>query len=123
MIYAIFFLTHCILDWWVVKWKWVIIRKSKFLHCFIYTIGFIPIFLFFKVSFWWLLLIFFSHFFIDKTISPERILNKFKGYLSKKFNIQVKKESHIDTFLYWTLVAIEQLLHVAILFTIIKKGI
>jgi len=123
MIYAIFFLTHCIFDWWVVKWKWVITRKSKFLHCFIYTAGFIPAFLLFKVSFWWLLLIFFSHLFIDKTVSPERILKNFKECLFKKFNIQIKKESFKDTFLYWTLVAGEQFLHIAIFIIIINRYI
>lgn len=126
MIYIVFIATHLIFDYvigWVIRWIRGTTQRNKFLHYFIYTVGFIPVFLFFGISFWWLLLIFSSHLLIDRTVFPGRILISFKKCLFKKFNIQIKKESHIDNFLYWILVTIEQLLHIVILFIIINRYI
>ncbi len=124
MIYLIFILDHFIFDK-IVRFQCEVTKKKEFWHCLVYTIGFIPIFLIFKVNFGWLLLIFLSHFLIDKKFVPEKILRDFEEFLIRKFKITINKmrmnkPSFLHEFLYYILVVIEQLLHIAILVIIIK---
>ncbi len=57
--------THCIADFLSHKWK-----KGRliFLHCFLYTLFFIPLFIWFEVDLWWLAIIFVSHIIIDRPV-------------------------------------------------------
>ena len=54
---------HCFADFLSHKWK-----KGNFifLHCFLYTLFFIPLFLWFGVDLWWLSVVFLSHVIIDR---------------------------------------------------------
>ena len=78
------FLTHLIMDW-IFQWRWEAMNKSHlwralFFHCFVYTVGFIPVFILYSVNLWWLFLLFGSHVFFDKRSFENWLLEKFKGF-------------------------------------------
>lgn len=56
---------HCFADFLSHRWKngYLIL-----LHCFLYTLFFIPLFLWFGVGLWWLAVIFASHLAIDRPL-------------------------------------------------------
>jgi len=108
------FLTHLVMDW-IFQWEWEALNKSRSwralcFHCAVYTTGFIPVFLIYKVSLWWLVLLFASHAFFDKRSFELWLLEKFKG---------VKKETVSESLWTVLLVAIDQVLHLIILGIII----
>lgn len=118
--FYILIIFHCVFDW-IPKRVSRKVKENVFLHCLIYTFGFFIAFLIFKINFLWLLLIFFSHLFIDKAVDPARNLKDFEECLSRKFKININKTGLLHLFLYWLVfVTTEQLFHVAILFIIIK---
>lgn len=101
-LFGAFLITHFIMDV-KFRWRWGTIEKVRlFSHCFVYTVGFIPAFLFFKVNFLWLLLIFFSHFFIDQGKLENWVLEKFKRF---------RREGDLKSF--WDI--LDQALHLIIL--------
>jgi len=94
--------------------SWEATRKSKdwlalAFHCFVYTIGFIPVFWFLKISFWWLILLFLSHFVIDNQKFVRWLLEEFKGYK------QIESDKSLWTML---LIGVDQTLHLIILLII-----
>ena len=112
-LFEIFIVVHIIMDF-IFQREWESRRKSKEwpalgFHCFIYTIGFIPVFLFFKVSFWWLMILFLSHFIIDNKKITQWILSKLKGFKQKETSPAL-----------WTmmLVGMDQTLHLIVLLVI-----
>lgn len=103
-------ITHLIMDW-IFQWKWEALNKTKkwlalCFHCSVYTVGFIPVFLVYKVSFLWLILLFVSHFIIDQ--------GNFKTWLLENFK-RVKKEDISETAWQILLTGVDQVLHFAIL--------
>ena len=125
MIYTIIFfvLAHCVFDW-AIRRMWEANRKNKLLHCFVYALGFVPVFLIFGINFLWLVLLFSSHLLIDSVISPEKMLESIEKYFSKKrFGIHLDKNYSNHQRRYWALVGGEQILHLFILVIIIKYGV
>lgn len=113
-LFEIFIIVHLVTDF-IFQRQWEAGRKDKdwralAFHCFIYTLGFVPVFWFFKISFWWLLLLFFSHFAIDNKKLVNWLLREFKGYKEKKTNQPL-----------WTLlfIGIDQTLHLIVLLAIV----
>ena len=109
-LFEVFLLTHLVMDW-IFQWKWEAAKKSKewlplFFHCFVYTIGFIPVFLIYSINFLWLLLIFISHFIFDQRKLEVLIMERFKGF---------KKEGDLEAFWNIVLIGIDQTLHLVIL--------
>lgn len=96
---------------WIFQWKWEAMNKSKnilalFFHCFVYTVGFIPVFLIYDINFLWLLSIFISHAVFDKRSFEIWILEKFKGF---------KRGGELEPFWNITLIGVDQTLHLVIL--------
>ncbi len=113
-IFEALLVTHLIMDW-IFQWNWEATKKSKewlplFFHCAVYTIGFIPVFIFFNLNFFWLLLIFVSHLIFDKRDFEFWILEKFKG---------VKKDDVGEPIFTILLIGIDQTLHLATLALIV----
>jgi len=122
MIYVIFIIWHFILDW-IIKGKWGKAKITElFSHCFVYTSGFIPFFLFFDVNLLWLPVLFVSHLFIDLPDSRnEKHLARFIRWFRKRFSKESKRRIlGIDVWYYiWALI-VDQLPHLIILLTIIR---
>lgn len=132
MIYVIFCIIHFILDFGS-KRICKVIEENKFLHCLTYTAGFAFVFYltnkfhFLKINYLWLLLIFFSHFVIDKKVNKEKLFGKFKKHLKfiEKFQkslpeqlrnwLKLKKED----LRYRVFVALEQIMHLLVLLVIL----
>ena len=113
-LFEAFLITHLVMDW-TFQWKWEAINKSKswlalFFHCFIYTIGFIPVFLIYNINFLWLFLIFISHVIFDQRKFEIWILEKFKGF---------KRGPELESFWNIMLIGIDQTLHLVILALIV----
>ncbi|KPJ54821.1 hypothetical protein AMJ47_03150 [Parcubacteria bacterium DG_72] len=112
-IFEIFIIVHLIMDF-IFQRQWEAAKKNKdwralAFHCFIYTIGFVPVFWFLRISFWWLLLLFLSHFVIDNQKIVQWLLEKLKGYKQNKTN------QSLWTLLY---IGVDQTLHLIILLII-----
>jgi hypothetical protein len=112
-LFEILVVAHLIIDF-IFQRQWEAKRKNKTwlalaLHCLIYTIGFIPVFWFLKISFWWLFLLFISHFIIDNQRITRWILEDLKGYKQGK-----TREP------FWTLlfIGVDQTFHLLILLII-----
>ena len=112
-LFEIFIIVHLIMDF-VFQRKWEATRKDKEImalafHCFIYTIGFIPIFWFLEISFYWLILLFVSHFVIDNQKFVRWLLEEFKGFKQTETNQSL-----------WTmlLIGMDQIFHLIILLII-----
>ena len=113
-IFEVLLITHLIMDF-IFQRGWEAARKHGeltplIIHCFIYTIGFIPAFWFFEINFLWLILIFASHVIIDQQWFLLWFLEKFKGF---------KKEKFSETLWILLLVGVDQILHAAVLVFII----
>ncbi len=112
-LFEILIIAHLIMDF-IFQRKWEATRKNKEIpalgfHCFVYTIGFVPVFWFLKISFYWLFLLFISHFIIDNQKIVRWTLEKFKGYKQTKTNQSL-----------WTLLflGVDQTLHFIVLLII-----
>lgn len=81
-------------------------KKGKFiiLHCFLYTLFFIPLFWWQEINFWWLPLLFFSHLIIDLGTRPLRHL----------FQKIMKEADEKETTLTILVLGIDQVLHLII---------
>ena len=106
--------THILVDW-IFQWKWEAMNKSKkwlplFFHCTVYTVGFIPVFLIYKISLAWLVLLFVSHVILDRRKFEIWLLENFKGIIKKDTPEAI-----------WTmfLIVTDQILHVVILVLIV----
>mgnify|MGYP003881624313 CR=1 FL=1 len=103
-------MTHFIVDW-IFQWRWETMNKSKKLapllfHSGVYSLGFIPVFLIYNIHFSWLILLFFSHVFLDSRKFEIWLLEKFKGV----------KRREIPECLWWILlIGIDQILHITVL--------
>ncbi len=95
-------LTHFVADFLSHRKK---IGKFIFLHCFLYTIFFVPLFWWLKVNLWWLFLIFFSHLTIDS----------FGNKLLPLVKIILKESEEKETFLKIIALGIDQVFHLTIL--------
>lgn len=109
-LFSSFFLTHLTFDF-LFQTSRQAERKTKELrpllsHCFVYTLGFLPSFLFFKVNFWFLLLLFASHLLLDRRGFEEWWLEKIKGMEKEKTRKGIGK---------FVLVAADQTFHFLIL--------
>ena len=112
-LFEIFIIIHLIMDF-IFQRQWEATRKNKewlalAFHCFVYAIGFVPVFWFLKISFWWLILLFVSHFLIDNQKFVRWLLEEFKGF----------KQTEINQSL-WTMlfIGVDQTLHFIILIII-----
>ncbi len=86
--------------------------KLFFLHCFLYTLFFIPQFLYFQLDLSWLLFIYISHWFIDLPWTWE-----FLAWVAKKsikFRIATGKKEK-DNFIHLIVFGIDQLLHLLVI--------
>jgi len=113
-IFEAFLITHLVMDW-IFQWKWEAMNKSKnwtalFLHCAIYTVGFLPVLLIYNFHFSWLLLIFASHVLLDKRNFEIWLVEKFKGF---------KRGGELDTFWNIVLIGVDQTLHILVLAIIV----
>ena len=104
------FISHLVMDW-IFQWNWEATNKSKHLlpllfHSFIYTLGFIPAFLIYKVNLVWLVLLFLSHALIDNRKIELWLLEKFKGF---------KREENSESIWTILIIGIDQVLHLVIL--------
>jgi hypothetical protein len=107
-------ITHLVIDF-IFQWKWQALNKTKnwlalFSHCLIYGIGFIPVFLIYKINFFWLILLFVSHSIIDQGKFKNWLLESFKGIAKKDVS-----ETEWDILL----LGVDQILHLIILVVII----
>ncbi len=112
-LFEIFIIAHLVIDF-ILQRQWEADRKNKnwralAFHCLIYTVGFVPVFWLLNISFWWLFLLFISHFIIDSQKITRWLLEDVKGY----------KEDKTDKA-FWTLlfVGVDQTLHLIILLII-----
>lgn len=98
-------LTHFVADFishWKKKKRWFF-----FIHCIIYTLLFIPVFLWLNVGFGWLLPIFISHVIID---------SQWK-FIGKTVRAVLKEESDEDTPFKTIALGIDQGLHLLVILT------
>jgi len=77
---------------------------------FVYTVGFVPVFLIYNINLEWLLLIFVSHIICDKRNFEIWLLEKFKGF---------KKEEISESLWNIVLIGVDQTLHLIILSLIV----
>ena len=101
---------------WIFQWRWEAFGKSKHLlpllvHAAIYTLGFIPAFWWYEVSFAWLILVFASHAFLDQRAFERWVLEKFKGFTKEV----TQKEGGGDMGWQFMLVGVDQVLHLVVL--------
>ena len=113
-LFEIFLITHLIMDF-IFQRQWEALNKHTRLkalifHCFIYTIGFIPVFWLLNINFLWLIVIFVSHFIIDQNSIVLWLLEKFKG---------IEKEKVSESLWTLFLIGIDQILHASVLIFII----
>jgi len=113
-IFEALLVTHFIVDWFF-QGRWEAMNKSKkwlplFFHCIIYTIGFIPVFLIYKINLIWLILLFISHVIFDKRTFEIWLLKNLKG---------VTKENTSEFLWTILLTTIDQILHIVILMLVI----
>lgn len=109
-LFEAFFITHLVMDW-IFQTNWEMRNKTNkrfplLVHSVIYTFGFIPVFLFYKINFIWLGLIFLSHIFLDCRTFEIWLLEKFKGF---------KKEDNPESIWWILLIGIDQTFHLIIL--------
>lgn len=107
-------ITHLVMDW-IFQWKWEAFNKAKkwsalLFHCFIYTMGFIPVFLVYKVNLIWLLVIFLSHVILDRRTFEIWLIEKFKRF---------KKEKVPEPLWWIILIGVDQTLHFVVLAVIV----
>lgn len=113
-VFEAFFITHLVMDW-IFQWKWEALGKSKkllplFFHCTVYTAGFIPAFIFFKVGFVWLLPIFLSHIILDNRKSEVWLVERFKG---------TKPGDITESMTNILFIGVDQTIHLAVLALVI----
>lgn len=113
-LFEILLITHIVMDW-LFQGKWEMRNKSEkwlalLFHCAIYTIGFIPVFLIYKISLFWLVLLFVSHIILDKRKLVHWLLKDFKG---------ITKKNTPKTIWNMYLIGTDQILHIVILVVII----
>ena len=115
ILFGAFFITHLVMDA-IIRGRWGTTKKTKlFSHCFIYAIGFIPVFWVLKINFLWLLLLFFSHIFFDQP--------KFKYWWKKELGqifISLGRGNKVGKTQFWKYSRIftEQGFHIFILILI-----
>jgi len=100
---------------WLFQGKWEIKNKSEkwlplLFHCAVYTIGFIPVFLIYKISLIWLVLLFTSHIIFDERRFVYWLLRDFKG---------ITEENTSETIWKIYLIGTDQILHIVILMLIV----
>lgn len=76
-------ITHFVADWFF-RTKWETNNKEDhwlplLVHCSVYTLGFIPVFYFYQLSYWWLSMLFVSHIILDERTLEEWLLIKNRG--------------------------------------------
>lgn len=76
-------IVHLLMDW-VIQHSWQAVNKTKkfwplLSHCLVYTLVFIPVFIFYRVNFEWLALIFVVHALLDSRRWERLIMEKLKG--------------------------------------------
>jgi len=108
------FVTHFVMDW-LFQTQWEAINKSKkwfplLVHCSIYSIGFIPVFLWYKINFLWLIFIFISHIILDS--------RRFSKWWIKNIK-KVKQDTMSESFYQILLIGVDQTLHIVILALIV----
>lgn len=106
---------HLIADWLlqtkdhaVHKTKGNFLNQALLTHSLLYTLAFVPIFLIVKIRFGWLLLLFFSHLFLDRRWPIFLWLEKVGGL--------TKEETKEKEFL---VIMTDQIFHILILTTIV----
>lgn len=103
-------ITHLIGDF-LFQSRWETLNKDKkllplFLHCFIYTICFIPVFLIYKANLVWLFFIFVSHIILDQRKFELWIIEKIKRF----------RKEEVKDWLWWAaLMVTDQTCHLIIL--------
>ncbi len=109
-IFEVFLITHLLMEW-IFQTDWEAKNKKQnflplFRHSLTYTIGFAIVFWFYEINLLWLILIFVSHFILDKRDFEYWILEKIKG---------VKKEECPDYLFEIILIGVDQTLHLLVL--------
>ena len=73
-------------------------------HCTKYTLAFIPAFYYFGISWYWLILIFWSHMFLDRRWPVKWWIH----------NVMGNSYESIDK-LFWLVVVVDQVMHILVL--------
>lgn len=113
-LFETFFITHLVMDW-IFQTEWEAMEKSKkwlplIVHCSVYTLGFVPAFLLYKVSLLLLFLIFISHVILDQRKLETLIVERIKTF----------RKSKVPEFFWWILlIGIDQTLHLLILAVVV----
>jgi hypothetical protein len=102
--------THFIMDW-IFQTSWEANQKAEkwwplLVHCAVYTLGFIPAFLYFDLSPAWLAFIFATHAVFDRRKLEFWIMDKVKRF---------KKAESPEALYYIVLIGVDQTLHLATL--------
>ena len=113
-IFEALLITHFVVDW-LFQGKWEAMNKSRkwlplFFHCTVYTVGFIPMFLIYKINLIWLVLLFVSHVIFDRRKFEIWLLENFKG---------VSKKDTPESLWRILLIGTDQILHIVILTLIV----
>jgi hypothetical protein len=112
-------MTHLISDW-LAQTEYQAINKAKgsFLnlaiitHCLIYTLFFLPVFYLLGISWWWLIILFFSHWVLDRRWPEYWFLEKVKG---------MSRESIVGN--HWLVIAVDQIFHLLVLVAVVIWGV
>lgn len=108
-IFEFLLVNHLLMDW-IFQGKYQAEKKSSEVkalisHCFIYTVGFIPIFWFLHISWYWLFILFITHLILDKR-GFENWVMKMKGL--NKNNVSTEVWSIVST-------GVDQTLHLIVI--------
>lgn len=102
--------THLVMDW-LFQTDWQATHKHDLwraacAHCLIYAAGFIPVLAFYHASFWFLVVLFCSHLFLDRWPVSEWVLRHVK---------RVRKDRMPESLWYIVNITVDQVLHVLVL--------
>ena len=114
-IFEMLVLAHLVGDW-IIQTEYEAMNKVKgnffnlalYKHCFMYTLCFVPVFLVAGINWWWLLLVFWSHMFLDRRWPVIWWIEKVKRTSPETINN-----------LFWLVIAVDQIMHILILVVIV----
>ncbi len=101
---------HLVMDW-LFQTDWQATHKhaswrAALAHCAVYAFGFVPVFLFYHISWWWFLILFASHVVLDHWPISEFVL---------RFVKHARKDRVPENLWLILNITIDQVLHIAVL--------
>ncbi len=108
-------ITHFIGDWMfqteneaMQKSSGKFFNQALITHCLVYTLSFIPVFYLMNLNWFWLLLIFWSHMFLDRRWPVKWWIK----------NIMRTSDGTIEK-LFWLVIVVDQIMHILVLALIV----